>query len=549
MDAEVFDDALAGLSPERRIEARAVLDEMADARQARAMIDAHEMHLYARLASLADEQAAASANANARDYARRSFAAEAAIATCVAPGEARAQMELAERLDADCPETLAALREGEISLRHAEQVVRAGLNLDTGARASLDHHAAELAKRRTPRQLGVVLRKHAADIDSRSMREKHADARARRFVTVRAGEDGMGDMHIHAELFVLRAVHDYVDQMAREVKGDRARARVAFARIHGHLPEAGWTAPVSGAVDASDPLSVAATDQRTLAQLRVDLFTDLLLTARPTAHRLHIAGTGEALDAIRPSVQVTIPVEQMLDPDRGVAYTDAGELIPPDTARILAGNAEGWDRIFYRPSDGTIAAVDRYRPTAAQRRAVRARDMTCRVPGCEVPARRCDIDHGHDHARGGPTAVENLEALCPGHHQMKHQSGWSVRQVGGGVIEFTTPSGRVVSDEPMSRVFFHATPEAEAEEQRSLIAEHETERVHLLEQDRRDDVAEGRPADEELPGPEPIDEFVSGEQSHSGASLLEVFIGELLAGASRVPGLVDAFFGAGRARA
>ena len=492
MTAGPFDDTLAGLSPARRIEARAVLDALAAVQRERARLDEKELRLYARLARFADEQAAGSTVSNARDYARRSFAAEAAIATRVAPSEARSQMELAETLERDCPATLAAMGEGNVSIRHAEQVARAGLNLDAGAKASLDGHAVGFAQQRTPRQLGMLLRKHAADIDTRTLREKHADARRARFVSVRAGEDGMGDMHIHAELFVLRAIHDYVDQMARSVKADRARARTAYRSLHGHLPEEGWTAPVSGAADASDPLTVAATDRRTLAQLRVDLFADLLLTARPTAHLLHMAGTGEALGQIRPTVQITIPVEQMIDPDRGAGYTESGELIPPDTARILAGNAEGWDRIFYRPDDGTIATVDRYRPSAAQRRALIARDVTCRLPGCTVPARRCDADHGHDHALGGATTLENLESLCPGHHQMKHQSGWRVRQVGGGVIEFTTPSGRVVSDEPMSRVFFHTSVDAEVDEQRALAAEFETERIHRFEQDLRDEAEERR---------------------------------------------------------
>ena len=496
MNDDVFDDTLAGLSPERRIEARAVLEGLVEAQAERARIDAREMKLYARLARIADEQAAASFNENARAYARRSFTAEAAVATRITPVDARAQMELAERLEDDCPTTLAALSEGEISLRHAEQVVRTGANLDAGAKASLDHHAVRFAVQRTPRQLGMLLRKHAADIDTRSLREKHADARERRFVMVRAGEDGMGDMHIHAELFVLRAIHDYVDQMARGVKSDRARARTAYKKAYGYLPEEGWTAPVSGAADASEPLTVAASDRRTLAQIRVDLLADLLLTSRPTGHRLHMAGTGESLGEIRPAVQITIPVDQLIDPDRGAAYTEAGELIPPDTARILAGQAEGWDRIFYRPEDGTIAAVDRYRPSAAQRRALIARDVTCRIPGCGVPARRCDVDHGHDHALGGATTLENLESLCPGHHQMKHQSGWGVRQVGGGVIEFTTPSGRTVTDEPMSRVFFHASAEAEADEQRSVVTEFETERIHRFEQDLRDEEAERRAAAE-----------------------------------------------------
>ncbi|MGO1257199.1 HNH endonuclease signature motif containing protein, partial [Microbacterium gubbeenense] len=151
-------------------------------------------------------------------------------------------------------------------------------------------------------------------------------------------------------------------------------------------------------------------------------------------------------------------VDQLLDPDRGSGWLENGELASPDTLRILAGRAAGWERLFIRPEDGTIAAADHYRPTAAQKRALLARDMTCRIPGCETTARKCDIDHGHDYALGGRTSLDNLESLCPGHHQMKHQTGWRVRQKAGGVVEFTTPLGRTVTDEPISRVFFCDTP-------------------------------------------------------------------------------------------
>ena len=58
---------------------------------------------------------------------------EQAIATPVPPGEARAHLALSEQIDEDCPEMLAALQDGDISLRHGEQVVKAGSGLDAGA--------------------------------------------------------------------------------------------------------------------------------------------------------------------------------------------------------------------------------------------------------------------------------------------------------------------------------------------------------------------------------------------------------------------------------
>ena len=50
-----------------------------------------------------------------------------------------------------------------------------------------------------------------------------------------------------------------------------------------------------------------------------------------------------------------------------------------------------------------------YTPTAAQRRALVARDRTCRVPNCHRKAIRCDIDHRHDWILGGDSDPEALD--------------------------------------------------------------------------------------------------------------------------------------------
>ncbi|WP_197517476.1 HNH endonuclease signature motif containing protein, partial [Microbacterium karelineae] len=205
---------------------------------------------------------------------------------------------------------------------------------------------------------------------------------------------------------------------------------------------------------------VAATDLRSMDQLRVDILADILLTSAPTGHELHASGTGVGLDRIQAAVQVTIPASQILDPDAGTARVDEGGIIAPDAARRVAGGASGWDRLFVRPESGRVIAVDRYRPSPAQRRALIGRDVTCRFPGCTTPARRADIDHSREYARGGLTEISNMAHLCEPHHVMKHNSGWGLRQVEGGVLEWTSPAGRVYRDEPLGRVFFQDIPES-----------------------------------------------------------------------------------------
>ena len=65
---------------------------------------------------------------------------------------------------------------------------------------------------------------------------------------------------------------------------------------------------------------------------------------------------------------------------------------------------------------------------------VRARDRACTHPGCEVPARRCDLDHIRPWAAGGTTSLTNLTSLCQAHHRLKHTPGWSLSRADDGSL-------------------------------------------------------------------------------------------------------------------
>jgi hypothetical protein len=59
--------------------------------------------------------------------------------------------------------------------------------------------------------------------------------------------------------------------------------------------------------------------------------------------------------------------------------------------------------------------------TAAQRRAVSARDRHCVAHGCSRPPAFCDVHHLVARADGGPTTVQNLVLMCRRHHVMWHK--------------------------------------------------------------------------------------------------------------------------------
>jgi len=72
-----------------------------------------------------------------------------------------------------------------------------------------------------------------------------------------------------------------------------------------------------------------------------------------------------------------------------------------------------------------------------------ARMQICRAPGCNAPARICDIDHTIDHASGGLTSHDNLGLRCRRHHRLKHEGGWTLTQPKPGTFEWRSPDGRI----------------------------------------------------------------------------------------------------------
>ena len=101
------------------------------------------------------------------------------------------------------------------------------------------------------------------------------------------------------------------------------------------------------------------------------------------------------------------------------------------------------------PLLGPPPAVDRYTPSPAQQRFTRARDRTCRHPGCGQPAARADLDHCLSYAAGGVTTCTNLCCLCRRHHRLKTFAvGWRFLLTAHGVLQVTTPSGITRSTRP-----------------------------------------------------------------------------------------------------
>jgi 3-oxoacyl-(acyl-carrier-protein) synthase len=58
--------------------------------------------------------------------------------------------------------------------------------------------------------------------------------------------------------------------------------------------------------------------------------------------------------------------------------------------------------------------------SAAQWKALVARDRHCTAPGCTRPPSHCDAHHIQHWDQGGPTDIANLRLLCWHHHRQEH---------------------------------------------------------------------------------------------------------------------------------
>jgi len=199
-------------------------------------------------------------------------------------------------------------------------------------------------------------------------------------------------------------------------------------------------------------------DQRTLAQLRADIATDLLLggwvPGDPTFTAL---GTPPVA-----TVQLIVTLPTLLGLDQGVALIPGWGCVSSQAARDLALQLGAiWKRIVTDPITGRAieATAGTYKVPAGMAEQVRTRDVTCRAPGCEIPTERCDLDHTQEWATtpddsggasgaGGHTAETNLAAVHRGHHNLKTSGFWDSDQSAQGILAWTTATGRTFTTYP-----------------------------------------------------------------------------------------------------
>ena len=182
-------------------------------------------------------------------------------------------------------------------------------------------------------------------------------------------------------------------------------------RIDGTLSTTAAEAFLAG-VDANMPPPRDG-DTRTPRQRRHDAFEDLCRDWLENGATPTVGGE-------KPQIIVHVDLPALQGEAGGLHETENGQILDVDTVRMLACDASV-TRIVFGPESEVLDVGRKTRIwTAAQRRAIVARDRHCQGPGCKAKPRHCDIHHLDHWADGGDTSVDEGKLYCRPCHIQEH---------------------------------------------------------------------------------------------------------------------------------
>lgn len=217
-----------------------------------------------------------------------------------------------------------------------------------------------------------------------------------------------------------------------ELEAEFARREVSFASDGPVMATITATSPAPDALAIWNALTgCALRDERgnagrTMAHKRADALTSWAHEALDDPKMPTMQGK-KRLDT-----QLVITWETLIGMNDDAAEIIGYEPIPAHYARKLAVESQSWRRLVTDSVTGHLLdyGTTTYKPPAALREYVIARDRTCQFPGCNTAGWRCDLDHVDPwtgEPEGGHTSADNLITLCRRHHRLKTHNHWQVR--------------------------------------------------------------------------------------------------------------------------
>jgi hypothetical protein len=438
---------------------------------------------------------------DAATVTHREFVTELACALRLPERTTETLISHSRSLAQELPATLVALQNGEISYRHAQSIIGHADSLPTTSRHDFELAVVPAAREFTVARFDSKARIQRERMHPDSLAVRHRRCLNDRHVSISPDRDGMAWLNAYlpaAEAIAIdNRLTDIAAGLSRSGKtstdntGAVDSSSVQNSTVDGGtvFSSAEQNSTVEAGTVETGTVETRTVETRTRAQLIADIFADLLIDGSITAaagaadaglgNRSSGAGDGNgdctSLDrnshdgtsndrtsndrtslgrGIRATVLVTVPVLTLLGLDDEPANVEGYGPIDADTARRLCANAPSFMRLLTHPETGAVLSVgrDRYAVPKDLRRWLRVRDEHCRFPGCGRRAQQCEVDHTIDWQHHGSTRHDNLAHLCPSHHHVKHHTGWTIKQLGGGALEWTSPHGRNYTSRPATAI-------------------------------------------------------------------------------------------------
>ncbi|WP_104103930.1 HNH endonuclease signature motif containing protein [Arthrobacter sp. 08Y14] len=394
-----------------------------------------------------------------------SLAAEEAAAILHLPtNTAKMLMSEAGRLCTTHTATLARLEDGSLGYGHVQTVLDQSQNVPEPELAGFEASLLEAAAAgQTSSQFRVKARRLREGRYPETIPVRHKSAFERRRVCLVPDEDGMSWLSALLPAARAQLVYTQLTTAARgeQAAGDPRRVDELRADILADLLEGGDAVGDDGGDAGGDAEGNEAgkADGRTRSQASgtAEPGTDIdegLADDRLDNHSGSAANGSNNKGAKsrargRTEILVLITAETLFDADEQPAELHGYGPISPETARRLARQAAHWTPVERHPDTEEILRVGRRRKVpGGLQRWLRARDGTCRFPGCRTNAVIAEIDHTKPWSHGGATDHDNLEHLCRRHHMFKSRGFWKARQHSPGIIEWTSPGGRTYRTDP-----------------------------------------------------------------------------------------------------
>ncbi|MEV7574628.1 DUF222 domain-containing protein [Pseudarthrobacter sp. NPDC089323] len=417
------------------------------------------------------------ASTHDRTYAEISAVEEIAGVLTISSGAAGAFLSQSRRV-CSLPSVYGALSSGALSWQGARIIVDETENLDHPAAVALADHFLDPdapnpargcpAANLVPSRLRAKVRAWRERYHPDSIEKRHTKSAADRRVEFTPERDGMAWFAIYMQADCALAAWNKTTAIARGLQGpnetrtlSQIRADEVARRL---LAPAGTTTTDAGtgtgtgpsiatpagggdtegsqgqfpkdfiglaALDGSDePAADLGIPDALAASLEASSagdHGDSSLGDSPTCAFLGDPEVGK-IPTPRADVIVTVPVFALLGQTDEPALLDGYGPIPASMARkLLADGADSFTRVLIDPRDGAPLEIGRtsYRLTKAMRQALTVRDGKCTFPGCNNNALDNEADHLQAWQHGGTTGISNLAQLCPKHHRLKHNSGWT----------------------------------------------------------------------------------------------------------------------------